>query len=180
MTTIDIDAILGEQEPKTLTYKGQDYTLPAELPAVSLAPFFARDLGLTDIVADVITANEGDEDWIDTLLGVLRKRPTLPLELVGAAKSAFSDLLDDGYTEPAEDEEGTVRPSAEFFATRPSVNAYFAIARVLMSEYAVSLRDFFGSPTSLPAGGETSSSTSEPTSDSTPEASGDAPESPAS
>lgn len=187
MTGIDIDAILGEQTPHPLTYKKVTFDLPAELPGEALAPFFADDLGLIDIVADVMGAERKalidpetgrpkidpetglpvQEGWMDLVFRVLKSRPKLPLELLAAGRESLSVLLN---TE--------AERADEFFALKPSVNAYWVIATHLSGLYGFDLSDFFESPVSAPGetdGGESSKATSPDTSpESTPEGSSDA------
>lgn len=182
MTGIDIDAILGELEPHPLTYKGQTFDLPAELPGAALAPFFSETLGLIDLVADVMGAEKKpiidpetglpkidtetglpvEESWIDLVIRVLKARPKLPLELIVAAKEALSALLEDR--------------AEEFFALNPSINAYWVIATHIGDLYGFGYADFFesaGSPPAETPGGESSKVTSSESTESTPEVSSD-------
>lgn len=171
----DLDAVLGESTDKPLTYKGKTYTLPAELPADCLGPFLSDELGLIALITDWLnedsaTVDAGGkakpqtvESLSDMVFDVLRKRPNLPSGLLNAARESFVLLIGaDQY--------------AEFVAQRPSLAAYFAIARGVVTEYGVGLADFFGSPESSDTAGDDSKPTSPTTTtDSTPEVSGDAP-----
>lgn len=187
-SAFDLDAILGELEPKPLTYRKQSFTLPAELPGAVIAPFLADDLGLIDLISEVVAAmgdddkkksEDGDEDedgksFTDMVFDVLKKAPTLPKGLIDAATQAFRDLLD------AEDEGQFDR----FQALKPSVNAYLLIARGLFDEYGVGLTDFFGSDEPSENTDEDSKPTSPTTTQEaekqTSEVSSDAPETPVS
>lgn len=176
MTGIDLDAILGELSPHPLTYKTREFTLPAELPGAALAPFLSEELGLIDLVADVMdternfsidpeTGAKIEEGITDVALRVLRNRTSLPLELLAAAKASLTALLDADKPQ-----------SEEFFALSPSINAYWALAQRITGLYAFGFADFFGSPDSSPAGtggGEPSKATSSESTDSTPAVSGD-------
>jgi hypothetical protein len=175
-TGIDLDALIGELEPHPLTYKGTTFDLPAELPGAALSPFLADELGLINLITEVMEAADAEAPTIDPETGlpveegifdmvirVLRARPALPKELLVACKASLSALLDDR--------------AEEFFDLNPSVNAYFLIATHVGGLYGFDLSDFFGSPASSPAetdGGESSKATSSESTDSTPEASGDA------
>jgi hypothetical protein len=163
---IDLDALLGESAPRPLGYKGQTFDLPGELPAEAVAPFLGDDLGLLDLIADVVTSDDDadDDDLIELVFAALKSRPTLPKGLLEAASAALRALLDDQYD--------------EFVALKPSVPAYLLLAKNIASEYAVSLSDFFGLGESSETDTETSSPTSNSTTDSTPEASGDDQETP--
>lgn len=163
---IDLDALLGESKPRPLTYKQQTFELPGELPAEAVAPFLDEDLGLLDLIADVVTSDDSADldDAIELVFAALKARPTLPKGLLHAASEALRGLLDDQYD--------------EFVALKPSVPAYLLLAKEITSEYAVSLADFFGLGESSETDTETSSPTSSSTTDSTPEASGDDQETP--
>lgn len=169
MAGINLDAILNEGEPKPLTYKGVEFTLPGELPADVLAPFLAEDLGLIELIGEVLVDSQGekkvqinpenglpleddDDGFWDSLVKVLSTRQTLPRELINAIKTAFTELLDI-------EQEGQ---AAAFFALRPSVRAYPALIGALAEEYGFGLTDFFGSvvPSQGPADGEESKPTS--------------------
>lgn len=182
MTDFDLDAILGEDKPKTLQLKGVTYTLPGELPGSALSPFLREDLGLAEIIADLIkvaeaeddaakdenspAGDESDESWMSTLIDKLIERPNLPLQLVGAARDALAELLEAG-------EEGQ---ADRFFAQRPSVNAYAALAARIPVKYGMDIADFFFSSASSAGDGEQSKPTSPgATPGSTPEESGETP-----
>lgn len=169
----NLDAILGELEDKPLTYKGREFTLPAEFPAACLTPFLADDLGLIELIAEVLTDAGDDDDWTDVLASTLKKRATLPTQLIDAARDSFEALLDAEH-------EGQF---AQFQALRPSITAYVLILRGIVSDYGVELTDFFGSDDSSESDGEPSKQTSPTTTQeaekATSEASSDAPETPA-
>lgn len=166
---LNIDALLGEQADRPLTYKSKTFNLPGELPGTALAPFLAPDLGLIELLQDALGDADEDANVIELVLDVLKKQPRLPLDVLDAGKTALRELLGDaGYD--------------EFMALKPSVPALFLIARSVVTEYGMSLMDFFGSDESseADAGGEPSKPTSSDTTDSTPEASGAAPDTPTS
>ncbi|HEY1177006.1 MAG TPA: hypothetical protein VGF17_12685 [Phytomonospora sp.] len=169
---IDLDAILGEAADKPLRYKGREFTLPGELPGTVLAPFLRENLGLPQIIADIVAAAQTTSDadaesgWIDVLVKQIATNPNLPVEFIDAARDAFSELLEAG--EPGQ--------AAEFHALRPSVPAYIAIATHVTTDYGTGLADFFFSSGSSETGGKTSKPTSPAsTPDSTPDSSGDTP-----
>lgn len=171
MSTFDLDAILAETEDRTLIYKQIQFVLPGELPGACIAPFLDPSLGLAELVAEIIAASDdekpgtdADAGWMDALIDAVKNKPTLPVEILNAAKVALSELLG----EKAE----------EFYALKPSVNAYAAIAGRLIPEYGVGLADFFFSAESSPSGGTESKPTSSTTTDSTHEGSGDEPATP--
>lgn len=164
---IDLDAILGESADKALRYKGHEFALPGELPGACLAPFLDEDLNIAGIIADLINADDdaGDDSdgFIDTLIKTLLARPSLPVQLIEAAKTALDELL----------EYGGEGKAAEFHALKPSVPAYAATAVNLGKDYGLGIADFFSSAESSESGGEDSKQTSSPTTDSTPEVSGE-------
>lgn len=159
---LNIDALLGEQEDKTLTYKGQAFTLPAELPAATLAPFLSPKLGLIPLLQEALKDADDDANVIELVLNVIGDKQELPMALLAAGKDALRDLLgDDQY--------------AAFMALKPSIPALALIARGLVTEYGMSLMAFFGSDGSSQSNSDgTDSKQTSPTTtqDSTPEGSG--------
>lgn len=170
---IDLDAVLGESEPKPLRYKGQEFSLPGELPGSALSPFLNPNLGIPQLIADLINAEEqaeqggDDEDagWVSKLIDTLIAKPTLPVQLLDAARDALAALLGE--------------QSEAFFALNPSVNAYAALAARIPTEYGTDLADFFFSAGSSDSDGEQPKPTSSASTTSTSEGSGDAQENPA-
>lgn len=167
MAGINLDALLGESVTRPLTYKGETFDLPGELPGATVAPFLNPDLGLIDIISDLFSESDTFDSLVDAAFGSLKKRPTLPLDLLAAAKDALDDLLGEEQAEA-------------FYALSPSVPAYFVLAQHLVTEYGTSLADFFGLGELSESTGESSKEISNTTTASTPEGSGDAPETPAS
>lgn len=157
MSGFDLDAALGELADKPLRYQGQEFTLPAELPAACLSPFLADDLGLIDLIADALEDENDDTDVLDLVFAALKKRPALPKQLLDAAATSLRTLMGD-------------EQYAAFQGLRPSVNAYLLVARGILTEYGVGLGDFFGSAESSETGGENSKGTSSDTTESTSEA----------
>ncbi len=173
MSGIDLDALLGELTPHPLTYRQQTFLLPAELPGAALAPFLSTELALIDLITDVMDADKNtttdpetglqvEESLTDLVIRVLKSRPSLPVELLDAAKAALAELLGDN--------------ADAFFALKPSINAYWLIATQITGLYGFGVADFFESPASSPAetdGGESLKATSSESTASTPAASGD-------
>lgn len=178
---IDLDASARESkhpEGIPLRYKQFETTLPPELPADVLSPFLSDDLGLVELIADVARREDrGEKEWTDLVVDTLIEKPRLPIQFVEASRDALRLLLDG---EDALDEGGDENYRS-FRAQRPSINAYFALARELGNAYGVGLTDFFGSGDSSDSDGESSKETSPAsTTDSTPEESGGDQESPGS
>lgn len=153
-SAFDLDAILGELTDKPLTYKGRTFTLPGEFPADCLTPFLTDDLGLVDLLIEVMQEAADTDEWDDLLVAALKKAPTMPKGLLAAAGDAFRTLLGDTQ-------------HAEFVALRPSVQAYLLLARGVITDYGLGLTDFFGSAGSSETDAEPSKPTSPTT---TPEA----------
>jgi len=167
MAGINLDALLGEATTRPLTYKGQTFDLPGELPGAAVAPFLDPHLGLVDLITDLLKEEDTYDSLIDGAFEHLKTRPTLPLDLLAAAKAALDSLLEEH--------------ADAFYALNPTVPAYFVLAQHIVTEYGATLADFFGLGASSEDGGESSKPTS-PTGipASTPEGSGDAPETPTS
>lgn len=166
MTGINLDAILGESAPRPLTYKTREFELPGELPASVLGGFIDPKVGLVDLITEVFKEDDTFDSLVEAAFEFLKKRPSLPSDLIAAAKTAMDELLG----EQAE----------EFYALKPSVPAYFELAKGLFREYGMDLGDFFESAESLESDGESSKPTSSITTGVTPEASGSGPVIPAS
>lgn len=171
----NLDAILGENKPKPLTYKGTVFHLPGELPADVLTPFLTDDIGLIDLVTDALAEAPDDlknatDGLGDIVMKAVKKRPALPRGLVLAVKDSFERLLNS-------ESDGQY---AAFTALHPTVPAYSVIAAGVLNEYGMSLLDFFFSVESseTESDGEPSKQTSNASTESTPEGSADAQETP--
>lgn len=144
-------------------FKGEEFILPAELPADVFDPFLSEDFGLTTILA-AIYAEDGEESLVDRILGVLFERPTLPATTINAVYEAIGNVFG---------EEQWPR----FRALRPSIKDYVRLVRGLLDLYGTSLGEAFASAGSSENAGSTSKPTSPTTTpDSTPALSGADPE----
>ena len=169
MAGLNLDAIIGELEPRPLTYKQVTIDLPGELPTACLAPFLKPELGLIPLVASIFEDDDSEtegESWIETILAHLKAMPTLPLDVIAAAKESLDALL--GENKDA------------FYALNPSLNAYWALASNLGQLYGLDYFAFFTSDESSLTAGESSKETSSESTGSTPETSSEPPETPAS
>lgn len=143
MLNLDQLAVEAGATPKPLVLGGTTFTLPAELPGSVLAPFLRPDLGLVDIISEVLLSAQGDRDGFGELLfSTLEKNPNLPAGLLKAGSDALEALLGDQYD--------------DFLAKQPSVPAYMRLGQYLFETYGLTLGDSFSSSTS--SGDEESSS----------------------
>lgn len=153
---IDLDAMAGELEPRTVRIKGQVYTWPAELPAYVLLPLLDEDLDLVGILGDIWgMADDSNQVDVSTILGRVLNRSNLPKVFWERFQEAITRLFDAG-------EEGQ---GEAFFATNPSVQQLIRVATAVWRAYGVSLGEASApsgqSDGDGPGSKETSSATTE-------------------
>lgn len=155
---LDLDAATSEERNDGLLvrFRGEDYTVPAELPADVLVPLIDPDLALMGVVKQFIEADDpdGQTDIVDALLS----RPDLPSQVWEAFNEALRRLFDGPGQE--------AHPNFDRFQrSRPSLKDYVRLVVGLFSLYGVGLGEASEpSTTSEPGGGsskETSSTTTE-------------------
>lgn len=162
---LDLDAARRESaypDGIPLTYQGQLFVLPAELPADVIDPWLSDDLDLAGLVKKVLADDAGNDSdgALDIVLSVLEARPQVLSQVIGAVKESLALLFGaDDY--------------ARFVATRPSLPAYGRLIRGLLTLYGVSLGEAFASPSSSTSAGLTQKQTSSTSTTSTPDTSGD-------
>lgn len=168
---IDLDAAKRESrypDGIPVVKGGVTFTLPAELPVEVFDPFLAEDLGLIEILKDVLDGDKDDDKGIgDLVIDALTARPALPRELLGAIKDAFAIVFGD-------------EQYAAFVAQKPSVNDYLRLVRGLQALYGVGLGEASASPASSESAGSTPKPTSDAATDSTPDSPGEPPTTPTS
>ncbi len=153
---IDLDAMAGELEPRTIKIKGHVYTWPAELPADVLLPLLDEDLDLVGILGDLWNmADDSSQVDVGQILGKLLGRSNLPKVFWDRFHEALGRLFDAG-------EEGQ---SEIFFDSKPSLPQLVRVATAVWNTYGVGLGE--ASTPSGPSDGdgsgskETSSATTE-------------------
>lgn len=127
---IDLDAVAGELEPRTVKIKGQVYIWPAELPADVLLPLLDEDLDLVGVVRDVWDmADDSGSLNIANALDKILGRQNLPKVFWERYREALSVLFDAGKEGQAE----------QFFATSPSLPQLMRVTSAVWRTYGVSL-----------------------------------------
>lgn len=164
--SIDLDAARAESTPIEVTFKGQTFTLPGELPLDVFDPLLSDDLDLVGMIRKAWSNPDLADGVIETLLAP----GNVPAKLLAAIREGFRLLFAD---------EDAANPDAEFdrfMACRPSAQDFRRLISHLARLYGVSLGEVFASLITSPtAGGATQSTTSPDSTGSTPEPSGDAP-----
>lgn len=174
MELLDLDAASaarreGGVKPLGLRFKGDTFTLPAELPLDVFEPLVGLDLDLALLlrqvmdVADATSDAEQRKASTSLIVDLLVNRPTLPKEVVEAIGDMARRLFDSAE-----------HPDqwAAFMAKRPTKDDLAGLAKGLFKKYGVSLGEASGSTESSGDAGPTSSATSSASTDSTPAASG--------
>ncbi len=159
ISLIDLDAARREAEVPDalpLTYKGQDFALPAELPADVFDPLLSEDLDLVGIVKPFLADGI---DYGQAVIDLLTDRPGVPGEVVGAIHGVFAALFGEG-------------DYARFRGLKPSLSDYGRLVKALVPAYGIDLGEAFASPASSESDGATQKQTSEPSTDSTAAPSG--------
>lgn len=158
----DFDAAKREEEQPDgirLTFKGETFILPAELPLDIFDALLSEKLDLTGIFTELLNS-EDDADGFVAVLKLLIDRPTLPKALLDAIHACFASLFgEEDY--------------ARFRKLRPSIKDVVRIGRGLLERYGMSLGEAFASRDSSEAAGATSKEPSNSITESTPAASGD-------
>ncbi|MFD9394138.1 hypothetical protein ACFWBB_26400 [Streptomyces sp. NPDC060000] len=163
---IDLDAERREvQYPDGIPVKfgGEQFIFPAELPAEALDPILSDDLGLVELLGEVIESSDGDAG-IGEVVTALFRRPTLPRKFLAAIRETYGILLGDQH-------EGFVKK-------RPSIGDYVRLTTGLVRVYGVELGKLFRSADSSASDSQTSSPTSPASTESTPDVSGFVPDNP--
>jgi hypothetical protein len=163
---IDLDAERREvQYPDGIPVKfgGDQFILPAELPAEALDPILSDELDLVGLLGDVIESADGDAGVTEVVTALFR-RPSLPRKFLAAVRETYAILLGEQY-------EG-------FLKQRPSIGDYVRLTTGLTEVYGVELGKLFRSVGSSENAGATSNPTSPDTTGSTPDASGSDQDSP--
>lgn len=163
---IDLDAAIRESafpDGIPVTFRGQQFTLPAELPLDVFDPLLDERVDLVGLLR--IAFGEGGNEAVgDAIITALFNRPNLPLVLRDAIYDSLRLLF------------GQEQFDA-FQAHRPGLSTYGRLISGLFQKYGVSLGEAFASPASSETGGATSSPTSPATTPvSTPEEPSVAPE----
>ena len=163
---IDLDAPRREiQYPDGIPvkFRGAQFLFPAELPADALDPILADELGLVELLGEVIESADGDAGITEVVTALFR-RPSLPRKFLAAVRETYKILLEDQHE--------------DFRAKRPSIPDYVRLTTGLIRVYGVELGKLFRSADSSANDSQTSSPTSPGTTGSTPDASGSAQDSP--
>ncbi|MGW4086977.1 hypothetical protein ACWEGS_28495 [Streptomyces sp. NPDC004822] len=163
---IDLDAPRREvQFPDGIPvkFRGEQFLFPAELPADALDPILSDELGLVELLGEVIESSDGDAGVTEVVTALFR-RPTLPRQLLAALRETYTILLED----QAED----------FQKKRPSIPDYVRLTTGLVKVYGVELGKLFRSADSSASDSQTSSPTSPASTESTRDVSGFVPDNP--
>lgn len=155
-------------------FGGQDFTLPAELPASTLFVLIDGNMDLAGLIRAAVGvwtdqgADAADREVAGSLvIEALMNQPSLPLEVLAAVRTAVADLFGQEQW-------------ARFNDLCPSLADLGVLLTALWAEYGVSLGEAFASSEPSPNGGTTSRPTSPAGTASTPAAPGLALASPAS
>ena len=166
MTAIDfalhLDAARREREAPDgipLTQQGQEFMLPAELPADVFDPFLLGKLDLAGMLRTALENDEEDPDLGEIVVKLLFENPSLPADVLTAIHDSFALLFGE-------------EQYAEFRATRPSLVDMGVLVRGLFKLYGTSLGEVFASSDSSESDGATQKETSESTPKSTSAKSG--------
>jgi hypothetical protein len=168
---LDLDAAAAKREQRfpgglPIPFRGEVYTLPSELPGDILDPLLDLDINLADVMvqAGKLIRDQGATDeaaqaaGINILTQALTANPTLPFDLVRAARGCLQALFDYDPDNPQWD---------RFLAARPTLPDYAVLIRGLFRAYGVSLGEASGSRTPSAPDGATPSATSGGTNGST-------------
>jgi hypothetical protein len=157
---IDLDAERREvQYPDGIPVKfgGEQFILPAELPAEALDPILSDELDLVGLLGDVIDSAEGDAGITEVVTALFR-RPSLPRKFLAAIRETYAILLRDQHE--------------TFLEQRPYIGDYVRLTTALTRVYGVELGKLFRSAGSSANDSQTSKPTSPDSTGSTPDASG--------
>jgi hypothetical protein len=139
-------------------FAGEDYLLPAEVPASVIDPLFDGQIDITELVR-VLVSTSSEQGGFDTALVALARRPDLPASVLVAVRATLQGLFGLAQWD-------------RFWAAGPSFPDLIALIRNLAQSYGVSLGESSGSGGPSPSDGPTSSTISSSTTDSTPDGSG--------
>lgn len=153
---LDLDAVFaasaeGAGAAPPLRFKGDDYELPAGLPADVLQPLLPLLDPLWTALGPMLDDKGGDP--IEGVVALLANN--LPAELVAALDESGRRLFDGLEPVDADDSQW-----AKFKRGRPTITHYIGLVRGLAKRYGVSLGELLASAPSSPAAGETSNGTS--------------------
>lgn len=158
---IDVDAAQRESQFPDgipIVFKGETFTLPAELPLDVFDPVLSADFDLVGLVRTLFDSEANDAGGMVTEL--LTARPGLPLE--------FRDTIYDCLQLLWGEEQWK-----SFLAKRPGLPTLIFIVKGLVKAYGITLGEAFASLGSFVGAGATQKLTSpSSTEGSTPEASG--------
>ena len=149
---LDLDAARRENahpEGIVVVLGGEEFTLPAELPADVFDPFLAPEFNLSGLILTLFkSADDGKElEIADRLMILLLDRPSLPTEVVDAIYTALELLFG-------------AEQWATFKAQRPSFKDLGRLVSGLFRMYGTSLGEAFASVSSVTTAGPTSKQTS--------------------
>jgi hypothetical protein len=150
---LDLDAARRESaHPEGIVVRlgGEDFTLPAELPADVFDPFLTPEFDLSGLIIAVFKDKNDDgseSDLAERLVSLLFDRPSLPTEVIDAVYRALELLFGDEQW-------------ATFKAQRPSFKDLGRLVGGLFRLYGTSLGEAFASVSSVTTAGPTSKQTS--------------------
>lgn len=159
-----------------ITFGGERFPIPPELPVDVLTPLKTLDLNL-----GLLMSAADDKAREDLLRSMVIARPYLVAEGVEAVAECLARLIGQTPTPPTV-EDGPAGPSAwsRFVSHRPSPHDYLRLGRGLLAVYGLTLGELFGSFGSSETDGETQKQTSNGSTDSTVEEPSPSPAVPAS
>lgn len=159
---LDLDAARRERahpEGIVVRNKGEEFVLPAELPADVFDPFLLGKIDVAGIVRTALEDDTEDADLGEIVVKVLFENPSLPQDVYAAIHESFGLLFGEEQWEA-------------FRKTKPSFPDLGVLVKGLLKKYGTSLGEVFASPDSSESDGATPKETSESTPSSTPAKSG--------
>ncbi|MFE6185459.1 hypothetical protein ACFQ6U_13640 [Streptomyces sp. NPDC056465] len=177
---LDLDASRREvAHPHGIAVKlrGLQHIFPAELPADALDPILSDDLGLVELLGEVLQSSSGDLDTNEVLAALFR-RPSLPRKFLAAIKETYGILLDAEYD--TVDNQKVLRdgPFKDFLESKPSFPDYVRLTMGLARVYGVEMGKLFSFADSSESGSQTSNPISPATTESTHDVPGFVPDNP--
>lgn len=161
MQTLDLDAARREEEAPDgiiVTFKGEEFVVPAELPLDVFDPFFTDEFDIGGLLRAVLDSDD-DRSGVEVAIELLIDRPKLPVQTWRVIQESLAALFG---------EEGW----ATFRSLRPSVQDTVRLVKGLFRMYGTTLGEAFASAESSVNGGPTPKQTSPSTTESTPDVSG--------
>ncbi|MFB8120642.1 hypothetical protein ACFC51_32850 [Streptomyces sp. NPDC055962] len=166
---LDLDAPRRElAHPHGIAVKlhGLQHIFPAELPADALDPILSDELGLVELLGEVLQSSSGDLDTSEVLAALFR-RPSLPRKFLAAIKEMYGILLDAEYD--TVDDQKVLRdgPFKDFLDSKPSLPDYVRLTAGLARVYGVEMGKLFSFADSSESDSQTSNPISPATTEST-------------